>query len=102
MNFDSLNLKLKINGFVASFSRKLKYLAHSWLCPCFMGRREIKKEGVAQNNFPKRTSICTFFFDNIFEMRNINIIDWAVERPDLKEFSKPFDIKEYIEKPCFI
>ena len=62
-----------------------------------MGRREIKKEGVAQNNFPKRTSICTFFFDNIFEMRNINIIDWAVERPDLKEFSKPFDIKEYIE-----
>jgi hypothetical protein len=30
-------------------------------------------------------------------MRNINSIDWAVERPDLKEFSKPFDIKAYIE-----
>jgi hypothetical protein len=30
-------------------------------------------------------------------MQNINSIDWPTERPDLIEFTKPFDIKAYIE-----
>lgn len=34
----------------------------------------------------------------LIRMRKITDIDWMAERPDLTEFTKPFDIKSYIEQ----